>query len=124
MFPAYFRRFFLRRGNALFFFIGLTQRERRRRKCFERKYTRVKALAFPLYDPTRIYGPLPGITFSILCYISVGNPSRFSSFVMIRRDASDVAVQFIECKYVKEICVNAIFRGISGNRIISQIRDQ
>lgn len=73
---------FWHEGNALFFFIGPTQQERRRRKCFGRKCTRVKALAFPLYDLTRIYGPLPGIAFPILCYISVGNPSRFSSLVM------------------------------------------
>lgn len=76
--PRVFPAILLARGNALFFFIGPT-RGRQRRKCFGRKCTRVKALAFSLYDLTRIYEPLPGIAFPILCYISVGNPSRFSS---------------------------------------------
>lgn len=39
----------------------------------------------------------------------------------IRRDASDVAAQFIECKYIEEICVDAMLRVISGDRIISRI---
>lgn len=75
--PRVFPAILLAQGKRVVLFHRAEQ-ERQRRKCFGRKCTRVKALAFPLYDLTRIYRPLPGIAFPILCYISVGNPSRFS----------------------------------------------
>lgn len=68
-------------ASVLVPFIGPTERTRRNRgeSVSERKCTRVKAPALPLYDPTRIYGPLPGVACMILRNISVGKPRKSSS---------------------------------------------
>lgn len=48
----------------------------------ERKCTRIKAPALPLYNSTRIYGPLPGVVYTILHNISVGKARKPSSLAI------------------------------------------